>query len=164
MMNCMQTSNMKLFIAACSFLALLSCSSNDKELPYSNNADPVADYSLALSTAKTNNKLVMLIFGANWCPDCIELDRQLNTSPLKELINENYELVKVNVGEFDENLDFIKNFGKPLVRGIPSIVITDADETISFISTAGELSSIRKMHKGDAQALFKKITTAVRSH
>jgi len=107
----------------------------------------------------------MLIFGANWCPDCREFDRQPKSSPLKELINTNYVTVKVNVGNFDENMDFVSDFDIPVSKGILPIVITDSDKQVYFITKAKELSSIRNMKKSEVidffQGATKKTTKAI---
>lgn len=40
-----------------------------------------------------------MVFGANWCPDCVELHKQLASS-LKSVIENDYIVVNVDVGIF----------------------------------------------------------------
>ncbi len=149
---------MKRLIYIFIFLFLSSCSSSSEDGPYSDTADPQADYNTAAVLAKATNRNIMLIFGANWCPDCREFDQQLKSSPLKELIDTNYVTVKVNVGDFDENMDFVSDFDNPVSKGIPSIVITDSDKQVYFITKARELSSIRNMKKSAVIDFFQEVT------
>jgi thioredoxin 1 len=39
------------------------------ELPYDENANVAADLQRALAAAQSNRNDVLLVFGANWCPD-----------------------------------------------------------------------------------------------
>lgn len=67
----------------------------------------------------------------------------MNSEPLKAVINDNFHVVKVDVGEKDKNLDFLATFGNPIAGGIPAIAILDNQSTIHYVSDAGELASAR---------------------
>src|SRR5262249_24204714 len=43
--------------------------------PYDATRNAAADVQEALAAANADGKRVLLDFGANWCPDCIALDR-----------------------------------------------------------------------------------------
>lgn len=91
-------------------------------LPYDEKADAKVDLSQALSQAQSDNKQVLLVFGANWCPDCRELDKAMHGKSAA-LINDKFILVKVNVGNFDKNLDVAQSYGNPIKKGIPAAVV-----------------------------------------
>jgi protein disulfide-isomerase len=125
--------------------ALLLCGATTAPWPYDETADAAADITAALSRATGEQKEVLLIFGANWCEDCRVLNAAMNNAPLAERIAERYVVVKVDVGNWDKNLDVVKAWGDPITNGIPSIVVVAADGSIAYTTKAGELANARRM-------------------
>lgn len=113
-------------------------------LPYNESADAAADLQRALAAAQANRNDVLLVFGANWCPDCRELDKALNGSS-HALIAGRFQVVKIDVGRFDKNLDVANQYGNPIRMGIPAVVVLSADNHIVYSSKAGELANARRM-------------------
>lgn len=122
-------------------LAAAACS--QKSGPYRPSADPEAELQAALAKAGEDQKKVLVLFGANWCPDCLSLDDKFKQAPLSTTIDQNFHLVYVDVGNFDRNLEFVRRFGSPISVGIPSLAITDADERVLFVAEAGQFASAR---------------------
>jgi thioredoxin 1 len=114
------------------------------ELPYNESANAPADMQRALAAAQADGTEVLMVFGANWCPDCRELDRALNGSS-HALIAGRFEVVKVDVGNFDKNLELANQYGNPIKMGIPAVVVLSADNKIVYSSKGGELANARKM-------------------
>jgi len=114
------------------------------ELPYNESADAVAELRGALTAARASRCDVLLVFGANWCPDCRELDKALNGSS-HALIAGHFQVVKVDVGRFDKNLDLANQYGNPIKMGIPAVVVLTADNKIVYSSKGGELANARRM-------------------
>ncbi|MFJ2987529.1 thioredoxin family protein [Collimonas sp. NPDC087041] len=127
-------------------------------LPYDEKADAKVDLQQALSQAKTSHKQVLLVFGANWCPDCRELDKALHGSSAP-LINGKFVLVKVDVGNFDKNLDVAQSYGNPIKKGIPAAVVLGADNKILYSTKAGELADARHMGENGIYDFFSKVVT-----
>ena len=50
---------------------------------YQPDADPVATYTGAVQQATEEDKLVLVIFGSEWCPDCRSLNRKLAQPPAR---------------------------------------------------------------------------------
>jgi len=44
----------------------------------------------------------VLIFGANWCPDCRALDAQMHKPELASIIEKNFVIVEVDLGREDK--------------------------------------------------------------
>ena len=86
--------------------------------PYDEKADAAADVQHALSSAQGEHRKVLLVFGANWCGDCRALDQALHgrSGPL---IDGKFEVVKIDVGNFDKNLELAQRYGNPIAKGIP---------------------------------------------
>jgi thioredoxin 1 len=114
------------------------------ELPYNESANASAELQSALVAARADHNDVLLVFGANWCPDCRELDKALNGSS-HVLISGHFQVVKVDVGRFDKNLDLANQYGNPIKMGIPAVVVLSADNKIVYSTKGGELANARKM-------------------
>src|SRR5208282_5515546 len=91
------------------------------DLPYHQSANAAADLHSALAAARADRNDVLLVFGANWCPDCRELDKALNGGS-HALIAGHFQVVKVDVGRFDKNLELANQYGNPIKMGIPAVV------------------------------------------
>lgn len=126
------------------------------ELPYSDTADAKADVRRALAQARTKQTPVLLIFGANWCEDCRALDRALKTGKNASLIAREFKVVKIDVGNFDRNLDVAANYGNPIAKGIPAAVILSPENKVLYSTRAGELSNARRMNEEGIYGFFKK--------
>jgi hypothetical protein len=50
--------------------------------------DAARDLQLAKQRAKSSGKLLMVVFGGNWCEDCRVLHARLGESPTRELCGE----------------------------------------------------------------------------
>jgi protein disulfide-isomerase len=116
------------------------------DLPYDEAAQPAADLPLALEKARISGKRVLIVFGANWCPDCRVLDHELHgAGDVAKLIDERYVVMKVDVGHFDKNLAFAHLYGDPIGKGIPSVVVVTPKDEIVYETRAGELADARQM-------------------
>ena len=105
-----------------------------RAMPYDESADPHRDLQGALEAARREHKRVLVVFGANWCPDCRTLDQEFHAGGKTDaLVASRYEVVKVDVGRFDKNLDFAKLYGEPIGKGIPSVVVVTPERSRSRI-------------------------------
>ncbi len=82
-----------------------------------------ADIATALKQAERTHKRVLLDFGGNWCGDCIVLDMYLHSARNQSLLNANFVLVHINVGQLDENLDIAERYGVPVPHGVPEVAV-----------------------------------------
>jgi protein disulfide-isomerase len=127
--------------------ALLALSVAAAELPYDEHADAQTQIQQALNQARSDHRDVLLVFGANWCPDCRELDKALHGSS-QPLIGNRFEVVKIDIGNFDKNLDISNRYGNPIGKGIPAVVVLSASNEVLYSTKAGELANAR--HMGDS--------------
>lgn len=84
----------------------------------------VDDFNQALALAKKKNQLLLVDFGARWCPGCVRLEGE--TFPLPEFKNITSEFVrlKIDVDRF-QNVVISEKFH---IKGIPSLLILTADQ------------------------------------
>ncbi len=131
------------------FLLLLAAVSvatlaNAAPWPYNERADAAGDIQHALAAAQTDHRQVLLVFGANWCADCRALDQAMHGSS-QRLIARQFDVVKIDVGNFDKNLYLAKRYGNPIAKGIPAIVVLGADNQLLYSTAAGELANAGQM-------------------
>jgi thioredoxin 1 len=133
------------------------------DAPYNTTADAKADVAQALAQAKATHTPVLLIFGANWCEDCRSLDRSLKTDKNAALIKQHFQVVKIDVGNFDHNLDVANAYGNPIGKGIPAAVIVSPDNKVLYSTKAGELSNARRMNADGVYGFFKQAAESAKS-
>lgn len=90
--------------------------------------NPADDLTQAIVIAQKENKRIMLELGGDWCIWCKYMDDFYEThADVLQARVENYVLVKINVSEENENLEFLSQF--PEAAGYPHIYILESDGT-----------------------------------
>jgi len=139
-------------LAACLLAApFMQCAQAAPALPYDEAADARVELNRALQAAQAQHKQVLVVFGANWCPDCRDLAGKMSGGPLAAHVAERYVVTKVDVARFDKNTDLAQQMGNPIRKGIPAVAVLRADGTLVKATTGGELADARSM--GDAEVL-----------
>jgi len=115
----------------------------DALFPYDESADAHADLSRAMADARASGRLLMILFGANWCTDCRVLAKAMAMDPLAGEIDDRYAVAKVDVGNWDKHLDIAERFGNPIARGIPAMVVATPVGDVLYATRAGELATAR---------------------
>ena len=132
-------------------------------LPYDETADARASIRAALDVVGAGPRHVLVVFGANWCEDCRSLDAALKSGRNASLMAREFEVVKVDVGRFDRNLDVAKAYGDPIRKGIPAAVMLSADGQVLYATKAGELSNARRMSATGVHDFFDGVVRKSRS-
>jgi thioredoxin 1 len=132
-------------------------------LPYDEKADAAAALQQGLKTAQAEHKDVLVIFGANWCPDCRELDQALHRSDSK-LIDSHFVVVKIDIGNWDHNLELAKRYGNPISKGIPAAVVLSPKDELLYATKAGELANARRMSDQSIYDFFTKVISDTHPH
>ena len=122
---------------------------NSKKDIYPATADAHADIKRALEKAGKEHKRVLVVFGANWCYDCHVLDLAFERDDIAQLIEKNYAVVHVDVGEGDKNQDLMKEYEVPMERGIPAIAVLDSRGQLLFSQKKGEFEKARALGPED---------------
>ena len=125
--------------------------------PYDDKADAKADLQRALGAAQASGTPVLVIFGANWCADCRALDKALSTGKNAELVAREFKVVKVDVGNFDRNLDLAQRYDNPIKKGIPAAVVLSPKEEVLYATRLGELADARNMSDTGIYDFFKRV-------
>ncbi len=124
------------------------------EKPYDASANANAEIAAAFAKAKQDHKPLLIFFGANWCPDCRALAKSLGSGKNAALIARHFNVVKVDVGNFDRNVDIAQRYGDPIKKGIPAAVIVAPDGKLLYATAAGELANARTMSNAGVYQFF----------
>ncbi len=109
----------------------------------------------ALAAGAKDHKRVILVFGGNWCYDCHVLDATFRSKQFAPLVNGNYHVVHVNVGDYDKNLDLAKKYEIPLEKGVPSLAILDPSGKLVVSQKKGEFESTTRIGPEDIVTFLK---------
>jgi thioredoxin 1 len=151
MQQCGSRTRRRWFTASALILAAAITACAPKPKPYDESADARAELNRSLQQAKSQNKRVLVVFGANWCDDCQALAKLMAKGPVADHVAQRYVVTKVDVGNFNKNLDLAREMGEATKKGIPAVAVIAADGSLVRATQAGELASARRM--GDAQVI-----------
>ena len=121
------------------------------DAPFQVNANADADVDAAFARARRDGKRVMIDLGGNWCADCRILAGLMELPELRAFLASHYELVSVDVGRFDKNLQIPARFGiTARLEGVPAILVaTPQGELVN----PGRISAIEDARRMTPQAL-----------
>ncbi|MBS1849845.1 MAG: thioredoxin family protein [Acidobacteria bacterium] len=123
---------------------------------YRDDADAKADIRDALARAAREHKRVLLMFGANWCYDCHVLDYALHQGDLAPVLEKNFLLVHVDIGEGKANADVVSRYDVPVNKGVPAMVVLDGDGKVLHRQVQGEFQAARALDPDDVLAFLQK--------
>lgn len=129
--------------------------------PYDEKADANAAVDRALARAKASGKLLLIDMGGNWCGDCRILAATMEQTELKGFLARHYEVVNVDVGRMDKNLQIPARWGvKDRLEGVPAILIVDPKTGRQLVGRAqvAALADARHMKPQDLADWFAQWT------
>lgn len=104
--------------------------------PYDEAADATAAVDAALDRAALAEKRVILVMGANWCHDSRGLAGWFAQPRFTAMLKAQYEVVYVDVGHRDRNIDIARRFGIKAIKGTPTVLVLSADGDLLNSKTA----------------------------
>jgi thiol-disulfide isomerase/thioredoxin len=120
--------------------------------PYDPRADADQAVAAARSRARAEHKLLLIDLGGDWCPDCRILAGTLALPEVKVFMDRHYQVVTVDVGRFDRNLQIPARYGiAGRLEGVPSVLIVDP-ETDRLLD-AGHVAALSDARRMTPQAL-----------
>jgi len=120
--------------------------------------DARAEIASALRAAAKDHKRVILIFGGNWCYDCHVLNAAFHSPQIAPLVNANYHVVHINIGDGDKNLDIADQYGVPLRQAVrvPSLAVLDSSGKVVYSQKNGEFDDSTRLAPADIIQFLKK--------
>jgi thiol-disulfide isomerase/thioredoxin len=120
--------------------------------PYDEHADANAAVAAARARAQARHKLLLIDLGGNWCPDCRILAGTMEEPALRAFVDAHYEVVTVDVGRFDKNLQIPARYGiTKRLEGVPSVLVVDPAN--DRLIDAGHISALSDARHMTPQAL-----------
>ena len=114
--------------------------------PYDNRANADEQVNAAIAKARQSGKRVLLELGGNWCPDCVILSNMMLLPDVAPFIADHYEVVLVDVGRFNKNMQIPKRFGvDERIEGAPALLVLDPDGKLLDAGHLTELDTARTM-------------------
>lgn len=129
-MSLLQIRTAKYLVAVIAMLLLTTaCSTHTShygESVYVSSDNPMLDIQSTLDNAKANNKLLLVVMGAQWCHDSRGLANNFAKEGLSELLADNYEVVFVDVGYYKDLRTISQRFNQAHYFATPTVMIIDA--------------------------------------
>lgn len=120
-------------------------------------AEARSELKMAEQHARGAHKRVLVIFGANWCYDCHVLDATLRSPSFAPLVNANYIVVHINIGdEGRDNNDLAASMGVNLDKGVPSLAVLDSGGKVIVAQQNGEFESAARIGPDDVRGFLEK--------
>ena len=125
--------------------------------PYPPPANAASDLQRARESANRSGKLLMVVFGGNWCADCRALHDRLHESPVREYVEKHFEIVNVNIEEMNANLGIAKDLGVSLKKGVPAAAFFAPDGKPVGITNQGELEPARQYDARQVLSFLRRV-------
>ena len=82
---------------------------------------------------KNLNKL--FVFGANWCPDAMDLLQKLNDTGTKKILDNQFIIYFIDVEKYSINMEIYKSFGIDAIEGIPRVFLVSKSGKVLNLET-----------------------------
>ena len=82
---------------------------------------------------KNSNKL--FVFGANWCPDAMNLLQKLNDKSTKKILDNQFITYFIDVEKYSINMEIYKSFGIDAIEGIPRVFLVNKSGKVLNLET-----------------------------
>ena len=97
------------------------------------------------STIET--KLPIVIFGANWCPDCRILAGLIQSAQLLKPIRENFNFLLIDVKNYEVNMNTLKQLDSGANTGIPRVFVFNTSGKLVNKHENDLFRTVRTMHE-----------------
>jgi len=155
--------NLKILLVAISLLVVrpsLSAEPYESTVEtkfYKPENDARAVFASELSSAISANNYLMVVFGADWCPDCRKLYDNLESEEVASYMDDHMNFVTIDVGRKDLNIDFATELGVTVSNGIPVAVFFSPDGDPIGTTNQGELEPSRYFSSSQILEFVRKI-------
>jgi thioredoxin 1 len=124
---------------------------------YSEPREAETELKAGLARAAKDGKRVIVVFGGNWCYDCHVLDTTFHSKAFAPLVDSNYVVVHINIGEDGkDNGALAARLGVALDKGVPSLGVLEPDGKVVYAQKNGEFESTVKIGPDDVRAFLEK--------
>lgn len=150
------------FLICINLNADMMLDANDKldlplPLPYDGNEISVEEVNKFLSQSIAENKQPIIIFGANWCPDCRIFSGTIDIPKINEFIETYFNILYIDVKRYEINMNLIEYFDIPAEEGIPRVLVFDFNKNVINKSSTTEWRTARDRSSQDIFNFFQEM-------
>jgi thiol-disulfide isomerase/thioredoxin len=124
--------------------------------PYRSDVDARTAIEQGQQRAAVSGKMLMVTFGANWCPDCLTLHDNLQAAETRDYIKEHFEVVEIDVGDAKKSAAVQERLGISL-NVIPLAVFYSSSGELVGDTFAGELKSSRHFSSREIRDFLREV-------
>ena len=126
-------------------------------LPYDGNEISIEEVNKFLSLSIAENKQPIIIFGANWCPDCRIFSGTIDIPKINEFIETYFNILYIDVKRYEINMNLIEYFDIPSEEGIPRVLVFDFNKNVINKSSTTEWRTARDRSSQDIFNFFQEM-------
>ena len=128
-------------------------------LPYDGKVYSVNDLNKFINTTIQSDKQPILIFGANWCPDCRIFSGTMNIPKIKSYIDNNFQILYIDVKRYEINMELMEEYGIPSAEGIPRVLVFDKNKNLLNNSNTTEWRTARDRSSQEIFNFFQEMNS-----
>ena len=128
-------------------------------LPYDGKVYSVNDLNKFINTTIQSDKQPILIFGANWCPDCRIFSGTINIPKIKSYIDKNFQILYIDVKRYEINMELMEEYGIPSAEGIPRVLVFDKNKNLLNNSNTAEWRTARDRSSQEIFNFFQEMNS-----
>jgi thioredoxin-related protein len=110
--------------------------SDNMYTPYDETDEAETEINYLLDIIKNEQKHGLIVFGANWCHDSRSFAATLNSIRFEKLLKNNYEVLYIDVGDKDKNINLIRKYGVQGEFGTPTVFVINSNGRVLNLNTA----------------------------
>ena len=123
--------------------------------PYDKKAEASLAVDAALERAGQTGKRVILVMGANWCHDSRGLAGWFEKPRFANMLRDRYEVVYVDVGKRNRNIDIAQRFGIEKIVGTPTVLVLSPEGELLNPDSAPTWRNAASRDADDIYAYFE---------
>ncbi len=127
-------------------------------LPYDRVIYTINDLNKFIEETINSKKQPIIIFGANWCPDCRIFSGTINIPKIKSYIDNHFEIIYVDVQRYEINMSLMEEYGIPSQEGIPRVLVFNYEKELINNTTTAEWRTARDRTSQEIFDFFQKVT------
>ena len=127
-------------------------------LPYDGTIYSVKNLNKFMNETIAENKQPILMFGANWCPDCRIFAGTMNIPKINTYIEEKFNVLYIDVKRYEINMHLMEEYGIPSAEGIPRLLVFDKEKNLLNNSRTAEWRTARDRSSQEIFDFFQEIT------
>jgi thioredoxin 1 len=124
--------------------------------PYRADVDARTAIEEGKARAAASGKMLMVTFGANWCPDCLALHDNLHAPDTHAYVDKHFEIVQIDVGDSKKSAAVKRDLGIA-VNVIPLAVFYSPTGELVGDTFAGELKPSRHFSSREIRDFLREV-------